>query len=578
MLILLLLWALLYILLLVLGEVIVLVLQRHWPGTVSPTETVLVGLIGVISVLQFVSIFFPTNFWFVAGLALLVIFINWQLANRPIRGAMTNFHKLVRQPVCWILVIVVLFYAIERPANPDSGTYHLPTIRYVERYAAIPGLGNLFSRLAFNSSFFVIGAAFGFTDLANQTLFPLNGFLLLLFGGYSIGQLQRLNLSPVLRNLQLSIVCLTLFFLIRQVNAPGTDVWATLLTLFVFLVWLDDTRNSNRFRAFLLVALVFTCLTVKLATLPILLLLPFVAYEHRHWLRWKHGIWVMILACLLIGPWLARNVILSGYLIFPFTELDLVSVDWKLAKNAVRFEQDFVTFWARFHLPETKFDPEKLTWPFARWVSWWWTHWWFWYNWPNRPTFIMAVVSPLLMASQYIYGHERLRRLLPAYIVALAGFLFWFLKAPEFRFGYAFIWIAALLPIHNLHLLQRPLPTRIATGLVGLTLIGLFVFAAVRRGNHNLNSLVDLLLIPAKLSHINSEAQTTYYDFHRTRSGLAVVVPRAPCEACLDIEQPCTPFFSDDLQLRGKTIAEGFRLTHPTIDTLAHNSIQLPPK
>ncbi|QHV94798.1 LIC_10190 family membrane protein [Spirosoma endbachense] len=576
MLILLLLWALLYILLSVLGEGIVLALQRHWPGTVSPTETVLMGLMGVISVLQIVSIFFPTNCWFVAGLALLAIFINWQLANRPIRAATTNFYKLVRQPVVWLLIVVILVYAIGRPVNPDSGTYHLPTIRYVERYAAIPGLGNLFSRLAFNSSFFVIGAAFGFTDLAGQTLFPLNGFLLLLFGDYSIRQLQRLNLSPVLRNLQLSIVCLALFFLIRQVNAPGTDVWATLLTLFVFLVWLNENRRSNHFRAFLLVALVFTCLTVKLATLPILLLLPFVAYEHRHWIRWNHGVWVTILACLLIGPWLVRNVILSGYLIFPFTELDLVSVDWKVAKNAVRFEHDFVTFWARFHLPETKFDPEKLTWPFARWVSWWWTHWWFWYNWPNRPTFIMAVLSPVLMASQWVYGRERLRGLLAAYVVALAGFLFWFLKAPEFRFGYAFIWIAALLPILNL--IQQPLPTRIATGLVGLTLIGLLVFAAVNRENHKPDSLVALLLIPAKLSHLNSGEQNAYYDLRRTRSGLAVVVPRAPCEACFDIELPCTPFFSDDLQLRGKTIAEGFRLTHPTIDSLAHNSIQLPAK
>jgi hypothetical protein len=576
MLILLLLWALLYILLSVLGEGIVLALQRHWPGTVSQPETALVGLIGVITLLQLVSIFFPTNFWFVAGLSLLAIFINWQLANRPIRAATTNFYKLVRQPVFWLLIVVVLFYAIERPANPDSGTYHLPTIRYVERYAAIPGLGNLFSRLAFNSSFFVFGAAFGFTNLASQTLFPLNGFLLLLFGGYSIGQLQRLNLSPVLRNLQLSIVCLALFFLIRQVNAPTADVWATLLTLFVFLVWLNENRSSNRFRAFLLVALAFTCLTVKLATLPILLLLPFVAYQHRHWLRWKHGIWVTILACLLIGPWLVRNIILSGYLIFPFTELDLFSVDWKVAKNVAQHEHDFVTFWARFHLPETKFDLEKLTWPFARWVSWWWTNWWFWYNWPNRPTFIMAVVSPVLMASQWVYARERLPGLLPAYVVALAGFLFWFLKAPEFRFGYAFIWIAALLPILNL--LQRPLPTRIATGLVGLTLIGLLVFAAVNRANHKPDSLVALLLIPAKLSHINSGEQNTYYDLHRTRSGLSVVVPRAPCEACLDIEQPCTPFFSDDLHLRGQTIAEGFSVKHPPIDSLAHNSIQLPAK
>ncbi|UHG93587.1 LIC_10190 family membrane protein [Spirosoma oryzicola] len=568
MLVLLLLWLLLYFLFWVFGEGIIHLMPRRWAIRASPTETILTGLIGAVGLLQLASIFIPINLASVVGLVLLAAFINGRLLNQSIRNATIYLRTIGREPVWWLLVAVVLLYAIQRPTNPDSGAYHLPAIRYTERFATIPGLGNLFSRLAFNSSFFAIGAAVGCTDLVGQTLFPLNGFLLLVFGSYVIQQLWRADTTPALQVFQVGVLGLSLYFLIRQVNAPTPDVWATLLTLFFFLFWLNGRTQDNKFLTFLLLALVFTCLTVKLATLPLLLALPLLGYGCRRWVTWQNSVAAMALGGFLLIPWLVKNVILSGYLLFPLTEPDLFSVDWKVDPVLAQYEQQIITYWARFHVAETEFDPEKLTWPLGRWVSWWWTHWWFWYNWPNRPTFLLAFASPVFVLFLWMSARKRVQSWLTVYAVAFAGFVFWFIKAPEFRFGYAFIWTAALLPIgalvrHPIH----PLVVRVPIIVLMTSLLGYFVVGEDTRKRDRMSSQ---LWKPQPLSH--RYAGSIPYQRRWTRSKLAVLVPKAPCKSCFDIEQPCTPFFFNDLQLRGRTIADGFRRNPNPTDSLAINS------
>lgn len=45
--------------------------------------------------------------------------------------------------------------------------------------------------------------------------------------------------------------------------------------------------------------------------------------------EWKKiGIYLLC-GCVVLAPWLVRNVLISGWLIYPFAAIDLFSVDWK---------------------------------------------------------------------------------------------------------------------------------------------------------------------------------------------------------------------------------------------------------
>ncbi len=543
----------------------------------AQTEVVLIGLVSVVAFLQVASIVFPADYWLTVALILAAVFVNWRLNNRPIHTAVNRLRQMSRRPISWLFGAVLLIYSTYRSTNIDSGMYHLPSIRWYERYPAIPGLGNLHGRLAFNSSFFVVSAAFGFTDVVGQTLVALNGFMLLLFGLYVLRSIEKKELTSDLKVLHVLLLGLVLYYLIRQVSSPTPDVWGTILPLFVFLLWLDDSPGPVTNRLLLLMALLLAGLTIKLATIPMLLFVPLIAYKNRRDLRMAH-IWGMVaLGFVLIGPWVIRNSILSGYLIYPLPTLDVLPVDWKIPLANVRLEQDIVTFCARFRLFESYLDPSMLDWSTSRWVRWW-LHTREFY-WLSRPLFGLAVLSPLLLGVLWVRDRPQLRRLLPVYSVALAGFVFWFFKAPEFRFGYPFVWLVAVLPAA---FLLRKIPALvIGTWPIAAALGILLVYFVGQRLILEQFPIHKYLLLPQVVSYRDDARRADQYKPHRTRSGLVVLVPMpVPYQQnCFDIEQLCSPYFFDDLEMRGATIEAGFRRrsmlqTHSLPHTLSPHEIK----
>ncbi len=564
MLLLLLVWLLIYLIASVSGFILLRVLRMGDCHRVSQTETVLTGLIGLVIITQITSVFWPTDYrmaglWLIGGCLL-----NWRLSNLPLRMAVHSLLRVARFPLVWLVSGIIVLFSTGQPDYYDSGLYHLPAIRWYEQLPVVPGLGNLHGRLAFNSSFFVLSAAFGLTTLVGQTLFALNGFTLIVFCTYLMGCIHRSSTAPAFRVLAAVLVALALYYLLPPVSSPTPDIWATLLPIFVFLFWLDDQPAGGEHRFYVVSALVLLCLTVKLGTLPMLLFLPLLLRRRHQEPDRFPGLKFLVPGILLIGPWLLRNVIMSGYLLYPFPALDLFSVDWKIPLPAAQYEADYVTFWARFHISEPGMNPAWLSWPLLRWLPVWWrvsgdalT---FGYFSLNRPLFVAACLSPLAMAVHGLRtGRQSGGRLWQAYGVAFSGFLFWFFKAPEFRFGYAFLWMAALLPW--LPLLDGWITERRSRWAIWLPVV-----VAVCQGFTLLDGkhpfTIRSLGIPNWYGYRDAmRNDKVAYVPYRTQSGLRVLRPASAYgeQRCYDIDQLCSPYYINDLQKRGVSLRDGFR-------------------
>lgn len=63
------------------------------------------------------------------------------------------------------------------------------------------------------------------------------------------------------------------------------------------------------------------------------------------------------------------------------------------------------------------------------------------------------------------------------------------------------------------------------------------------------------------MSYRDKEMMGSRYEPRRTRSGLAIIIPTPiPFEqSCFELEQPCSPYFYNDLEQRGTTVQAGFR-------------------
>jgi hypothetical protein len=528
---------------------------------VKGSDLILVGLCLLVLLVQLASIFLPANQYLALGwLAGAILMAVGSPAS--VSAYLRRFRQQQKQiPLFWLFVMVVLLYSMLEPGNVDSGLYHLPSMRWYERFRVIPGLGNLHGRLAFNSSFLVTSAAFGFTDWAGQTLFPLNGFLYLVVCWRLLSQIRS---ATPFRFLAVVILSLLLFYQIRQVFSPTPDVWGALLPITIFLIWLE-IRPVFSIRHVLLFMLVCVCITVKLATIPIALSLLPLAWAVRNQLAVRHFVWLGGLGLLIILPWMVRTTILSGYLLYPFPALDLFSFDWEIPVERVRFEKDFVEFWAKFRITEPYYDASLLKTPASEWIPAWWHYKDYYFL--NKPTWLLAVVSPFLALSHFFNPARRIRfqPLLLPYGAALAGFLFWFLSAPEFRFGYAFVWMTAFLPILPFFPAKTnywnimPWTNALVVGLIGI-LMGYYGYVVLWKERFPLQTYA---LFPKPLTYRHYGTMAEMFTRDRTKSGLEVLVPinTPTIQSCYELETPCSPYFYPDLELRGKTVADGFRST-----------------
>ncbi|MDE7274344.1 MAG: hypothetical protein K2N95_15060, partial [Lachnospiraceae bacterium] len=143
---------------------------------------VLTGLIAVTVYAQFFSLlykvgFVANGFLFLICIAALVFWRN-ELTSCLVGSIQKNtwLHTVLR-----ITLIIFWSYCTSRGyIHYDSDLYHAQSIRWIEEYGIVKGLGNIHVRFAYNSSFFALSALYSMKFLLKQSLHTVNGFLALI--------------------------------------------------------------------------------------------------------------------------------------------------------------------------------------------------------------------------------------------------------------------------------------------------------------------------------------------------------------------------------------------------------------
>ena len=74
----------------------------------------------------------------------------------------------------------------------------------------------------------------------------------------------------------------------------------------------------------------------------------------------------LVLGILAVFPYLARNVILSGWLVYPFPAIDLFSLDWKIPAEEARYDAEEIKVYAKGMTDVLLKDT-----PMSRWIPEW---------------------------------------------------------------------------------------------------------------------------------------------------------------------------------------------------------------
>lgn len=359
-------------------------------------------------------------------------------------------------------IIVFAFLSAQPPSHYDEGLYYGTTIKWMEEYGTVKGIANVNTRIGFNSTWMLLNALFSFQYLHLGNFNDLNGLLLLYVFSYSFGALDRLyrrdyRISVIVR--ALLVIPLAAFhfgassdFILFNVNflsSPTADIPVCVLLWLVF-VWLLELgeRPAHEFdqRVFIIIIISTFLFIVKPSAAPVLLTCVFFFLYYISKKRFAYAGLACVIALLIVAPWIARNIFISGYLVFPFSAVDVINADWKIPIQHAKWHENAVRVFAI----DAKYDLDKpFTQTLSQWVP----------GWFGRLTFIQSLMVVFTCASIVIFAFIFIirsfqkgkafivanRYFIFAVIVALAGAVFWFAKGPDPRLGYGFTGMLVML-------------------------------------------------------------------------------------------------------------------------------------
>ncbi|MBS4015188.1 MAG: hypothetical protein KGZ86_01960 [Candidatus Latescibacteria bacterium] len=499
------------------------------------------------------SLFLPLG-WLVNLLFLLgAIFLAWRnwtsyrLDVSRFSASSCHICDFLVFMVLGIIFIFALTGASGKAVNPDTLLYHIQTIRWAETYPAVPGLANLHSRLAFNSSWLSMNALFGFGFLFGQPLRALLGFLLVLSSWYFLTGFSDFVARKSLVGLfRLSLILVLAYVSKSEISSPGTDVPAILFLCLGTALYLDALdRQVVAADVYKIFAIVLACfaVTIKLSVLPVLAIPLLVIIKNFH--RREIIILVSLFSLFVFTPWLARNVILSGYLLYPFPQIDIFFFDWKVPAERVEDTRNEVTAFARMPSQPVAYAIQQ---PFSVWFK----EWFRVLTGFRTVLFWAAVFSPVFVGLRYFISTKINKDWLILTLCSYLALLYWFISAPSFRFGIGFIAITLMLV---LLLFLEIIPIK------PMRILGFLIFAFC-------------LLYPGYLSFMllqndNLHSRLVFptpYESPKT----SVCYIDDKLLNCAEIygwcgydSFPCAIKIRDDLTLRGEDWAAGFRSNNP---------------
>lgn len=278
----------------------------------------------------------------------------------PVRGKMAMVAVSVAATLFWTNLV---------PQHYDTYLYHAQAIRWIEEYGIVPGLGNFHFRLAYNSAFMALQALFSFKWLLGSSLHTVNGFIAVFFWVYVLTHLKtgEKDVFCTSNLLRLAVI----FYLIvscYNISSPNTDMWPMLLLLYICMKWSEFAEqgvDDPMPYAFLCVLGVYAA-TLKLSVATFLILTFYPAALLIRKKNWRGIIGHLAGGMLIAMPYLVRNVIISGYLIYPYPELDLFHFDWKMQERVLRSDRREIMAWGRGIK-----DPKRYGAVFSEWFPEW---------------------------------------------------------------------------------------------------------------------------------------------------------------------------------------------------------------
>lgn len=327
-------------------------------------------------------------------------------------------------------ILSVLLYVYVSEYFYDAEYYQYQHIRWNEEYAIVPGLGNLEDRFGFNSNYLLLSAIFTFRFLFGPTeaIYSLQSLLYICILCWITVSLIK-NGYSLFYGILLAISFFIIFTMGYTLASSSTDILPLLIIFYYLSKSIINTQWSKN-QPLLALLLPITIVTFKLstATFCLICLIPFIFLLKEK--KYRELSFIISASFLIISLWCARNIITSGYLVYPLYSLDFFNFDWKVPKGTAILQEAHIYNYAK-RVYSVDFLKIQL---FFKGII-------------NQATttgllniifYIIFLIAPAIIIYKYKKKRLDIDRVF-LYIIISFCIIFNFLTAPDMRFNYGYI-------------------------------------------------------------------------------------------------------------------------------------------
>jgi len=429
-----------------------------YQNRISPVTRIISGIAVITAYAGYFSLFGGVGV--VANLLMLITcFVLLRIDKEYYRQAFQRLQSMkmkkidiIYTVICVFGILGIAYFCSNTNFMTDTGLYHAQSIHWIEEYGAVKGIANMFERLGYNSSFFSFTALYSMKGVFGQSLHAGQGFIAALICVYAvIGIVRNFNRKHIASNICRVAPLVYTLIILQEIISPTTDYPTVFLVMWMVIesfYQFEEQEHDAVIYILIAIVAVFT-VSLKLSAVTMILIAIWPAY-----LLIKDKKWKQIGVCITIGiliflPYLIRNVIISGWLIYPFAGLDLFSVDWKVPKGTVIADAADIKVYAR-HVFDRSLISQR--------ISEWFPAWWEGQSEIQQRYSLAAIVTAIPLCLVMVWdlfimiknkSMEKLQILI-LNAVMLAGFVFWLFSSPLIRYGYAYVLTLPILTAANL--------------------------------------------------------------------------------------------------------------------------------
>ena len=507
----------------------------------SPEKTIFYGLALLAWLTAMVHFFLPIDKRLQSGV--LVIAIG-QFALFPEQWNV--FKKWLLNWQTLVLIFIGAIALIGRSGFGDIADYHLQAVKWAEKFPTILGLGNFNRPLSNNNWWFNLQALFGFGIGNALSLYCLNTLMAIVSLKWVLSNL--FNTKNLEKGIWAGLGLFAVFsFKTAFAGSISPDFPISLLVMICTLEFLQLVQNQfSKTGLIQLGILICFAISIKLNAIPLFVLLLAALF-------FKFNTKILGLLTLIgfvyVLPWFSGNVMVSGWLAYPISQVDIFNVDWKVPASVLDFERFSILQWGKIPgAPIAETAQLRL----GEWLP----KWFLQHDRINQGVMFMVCLSVLMLLIQPSTYKQPTKWIV--FLFGLVGLLFCLSNGPHIRYAFGYFWLLIGLAIGSSYKLL--FPKQMAYFILSLALIlSVFKSSSHQFGSHAWFKPDAYPKVPLTQLQMGQESPLV----------------TSQNSACWD-QFPCSYYMVPGCELRGNTYESGFKANPEKFKSLFNEKVALP--